>query len=427
MRPPRSGRRCSDGRDCGSEPIGRWCTIVALAIDFSRMSAQSDPAPSHARESRAGDLEVAAEAGGALLRVRGDWTLEHHAALSARVARVRGQAEAAQGVDVSGLSALDTAGARLLHALLGRERVAALLADEAALPRERRALLKAVADALAEPATSTGQEDAYALGDVLAHIGQTMVVFWRHVTALTGFIGLTLETALRVALQPRRWRVTALVASLERTGLDAVPIIALLTFLVGAVVAFLGATVLASFGASIFTVDLVAYSFLREFGVLLTAIIVAGRTASSFTAQIGSMRANEEIDAIRVLGLDPVELLVLPRVYALLIALPILSFIAMISGMVGGMLVSALTLDISPVLFLARVQDNVGLIHFWVGIAKAPIFAFLIAVIGCLEGFRVEGSAQSVGEHTTSAVVQSIFVVIVVDAIAALFCMEMGW
>ncbi|HAG73919.1 MAG TPA: ABC transporter permease, partial [Thauera sp.] len=266
-----------------------------------------------------------------------------------------------------------------------------------------------------------------ALGDVLEHVGRTMGVFWHHVVGLVGFIGLILETAARVMLQPRRWRVTALVANLEKTALDAVPIIALLTFLVGAVVAFLGATVLADFGASIFTVDLIAYSFLREFGVLLTAIIVAGRTASAFTAQIGSMRANEEVDAIRVLGLDPVELLVLPRVFALMLALPMLTFVAMVSGIVGGMLVSALTLDISPVMFLSRLESNVGLIHFLVGMSKAPIFAFLIAVIGCLEGLRVQGSAQSVGEHTTSAVVQSIFVVIVVDAIAALFCMEMGW
>ena len=146
------------------------------------MSPQTDPAPSHARESRAGDLEVAAAEGGALLRVLGDWTLQHHAALSDRVARVRGQAEAAQRVDVSDLSALDTAGARLLHALLGPERIAAVLADDSALPRERRALLKAVADALAEPlapAAPTG----YVSGDVLAHIGQTVLVFWRHVTA----------------------------------------------------------------------------------------------------------------------------------------------------------------------------------------------------------------------------------------------------
>ena len=374
-----------------------------------------------------GAAELAAMERGAVLRVSGDWTLAHHGALNARLAALDGRLDAATRVELGGLGALDTAGAQQLYALLGAERVTALLADDDALPRERRALLKAVADALAEPTVPVASVEGSALGDVLADTGEAMVAFWRHLAGLTGFIGLILETALRVAVQPRRWRMTSLVANLERTGLDAVPIIALLTFLIGAVVAFLGATVLANFGASIFTVDLVAYSFLREFGVLLTAIIVAGRTASSFTAQIGSMRANEEIDAIRVLGLDPVELLVLPRVYALLIALPMLTFVAMVSGMVGGMLVSATTLDISPVLFLSRIQDNVGLIHFWVGMAKAPIFAFLIAVIGCLEGFRVEGSAQSVGEHTTSAVVQSIFVVIVVDAIAALFCMEMGW
>ena len=376
-----------------------------------------------------GEIEFVATEGGARLCVRGEWTLAHHGTLAERVRALSAQAGAGEAatVDVDGLAALDTAGARLLHALLGPERIAALLADETALPRERRALLKAVADALAEPPVPVVGAQGSALGDVLADTGEAMVAFWRHLAGITGFIGLILETALRVAVQPRRWRMTSLVANLERTGLDAVPIIALLTFLIGAVVAFLGATVLQNFGASIFTVDLVAYSFLREFGVLLTAIIVAGRTASSFTAQIGSMRANEEIDAIRVLGLDPIELLVLPRVYALLIALPMLTFVAMVSGLVGGMLVSATTLDISPVLFLSRIQDNVGLIHFWVGMAKAPIFAFLIAVIGCLEGFRVQGSAQSVGEHTTSAVVQSIFVVIVVDAIAALFCMEMGW
>jgi phospholipid/cholesterol/gamma-HCH transport system permease protein len=374
-----------------------------------------------------GAAELAAMERGAVLRVSGDWTLAHHGALNAQLAALDGRLDAATRVELGGLGALDTAGAQQLYALLGAERVTALLADDDALPRERRALLKAVADALAEPTVPVASVEGSALGDVLADTGEAMVAFWRHLAGLTGFIGLILETALRVAVQPRRWRMTSLVANLERTGLDAVPIIALLTFLIGAVVAFLGATVLANFGASIFTVDLVAYSFLREFGVLLTAIIVAGRTASAFTAQIGSMRANEEVDAIRVLGLDPVELLVLPRVYALLIALPMLTFVAMVSGMVGGMLVSATTLDISPVLFLSRIQDNVGLIHFWVGMAKAPIFAFLIAVIGCLEGFRVEGSAQSVGEHTTSAVVQSIFVVIVVDAIAALFCMEMGW
>jgi phospholipid/cholesterol/gamma-HCH transport system permease protein len=376
--------------------------------------------------NRAGSAELVNAEGGAVLHLAGNWTLAHYRALNARVAALRGRADAATRVDVNALGALDTAGAQLLHALLGEERLAALLAEPALLPPERRALLTAVAKALRSEAESHVRSGS-ALGDVLAHIGQTMVIVWRHVTSLTGFVGLVIASMAGVLFRPPRWRLTALVANLERTALDAVPIIALLTFLVGAVVAFLGATVLASFGASIFTVDLVAYAFLREFAVLLTAIIVAGRTASAFTAQIGSMRANEEVDAIRVLGLDPVELLVVPRVFALLIALPILTFVAMIAGLIGGMVVAALTLDISPVLFLSRIQDNVGLIHFYVGIAKAPIFAFLIAVIGCLEGFRVAGSAQSVGEHTTSAVVQSIFVVIVVDAMAALFCMEMGW
>lgn len=390
------------------------------------LSADStSPAPSSV--ARPGNAELVADEGGGVLRLGGDWTLAHYRRLNQVVDRLRGRAGEAARVDLSALLALDTAGAQLICALLGSQRVEVLMAEAADVPAERRALLRAVAAALSGQDGSGARRRGSALGDVLEHVGRTMGVFWHHVVGLVGFIGLILETAARVMLQPRRWRVTALVANLEKTALDAVPIIALLTFLVGAVVAFLGATVLADFGASIFTVDLIAYSFLREFGVLLTAIIVAGRTASAFTAQIGSMRANEEVDAIRVLGLDPVELLVLPRVFALMLALPMLTFVAMVSGIVGGMLVSALTLDISPVMFLSRLESNVGLIHFLVGMSKAPIFAFLIAVIGCLEGLRVQGSAQSVGEHTTSAVVQSIFVVIVVDAIAALFCMEMGW
>lgn len=374
-----------------------------------------------------GRAELAAAAGEPLLRISGDWTLAHYRQLAAEVAALRsGPGAGVTHVDLAALGALDTAGASLLADLLGGERLQALVADPA-VPAERRALLRAVASALCAPPDKPAAAECSAIGDVLEHIGIAMVAFWRHAVGLLGFIGLTLEAALRVAVSPSCWRPTALAANLERTALDAVPIVALLTFLVGAVVAFLGATVLADFGASIFTVDLVAFSFLREFGVLLTAILVAGRTASAFTAQIGSMKANEEIDAIRVLGLDPMELLVLPRVFALLLALPMLTFIAMLSGIVGGMLVCALTLQISPTMFLSIFENDVSLRHFFVGLAKAPVFAFLIAVIGCLEGFRVSGSAQSVGEHTTSAVVQSIFVVIVVDAIAALFCMEMGW
>ena len=161
--------------------------------------------------------------------------------------------------------------------------------------------------------------------------------------------------------------------------------------------------------------------------MLLAAILVAGRTASAFAAQIGSMRANEEVDAVRVQGLNPIEMLVIPRILALLVGLPILTFVAVLAGLFGGMVVCAAALDISMPQFLAIVQEQIPLRHFYLGLGKAPIMAFMIGVIGCSEGFKVSGSAQSVGEHTTSAVVQSIFTVILIDAMAALFFMEMDW
>ncbi|MES2820760.1 MAG: ABC transporter permease [Pseudomonadota bacterium] len=378
------------------------------------------------KTSQTGGARLDSPAPEAPLQVFGDWTLAHYSHLSALVAALHGQLRAETPVDLTGLGSLDTAGGSLLVELLGPERLQPLLVN-AALPAERQALLRTLCMALTDFHEEAKPKPGFALIDLLAHIGRTVQGVARNSLALLGFIGLTLDTLARSLLRPRRWRITALVAHAEQTGLDAVPIVALLTFLVGAVVAFLGATVLAGFGASIYTVNLVAFSFLREFGVLLTAILMAGRTASAFTAQIGSMKANEEIDAIRTLGLNPIELLVLPRVLAMLVSLPILTFIAMLSGILGGALVCALTLDISPTLFLGILQSDVGVQHFWVGLAKAPVFAFLIAVIGCLEGFKVGGSAQSVGEHTTSSVVQSIFVVILLDAVAALFFMEMGW
>ena len=358
------------------------------------------------------------------LRVAGAWTLAHYQALMPQIAPLRGRVGPETKIDLSALTALDTAGARLLCELVGVETLKKAL-DDAALAPGPRKLLEAVAATFASPAAPPGV--SYHFGDVLVQIGKTTIAFWRHVVDLLGFIGLIFEALARTIHRPRRWRVTATVASLEQTGFNAVPIVALLTFLVGAVVTFLGATVLMNFGATIYTVNLVAYSFLREFGVLLAAILMAGRTASAFAAQIGSMRANEEIDAIRVLGLDPIELLVLPRVLATMLALPILTFIAMLCGIAGGIAVCAMRLDIAPDMFLSVLSNEIGPRHYFVGLVKAPIFAFLIAAIGCLEGFRVSGSAQSVGEHTTSAVVQSIFTVIVVDAVAAVFCMEMGW
>lgn len=357
----------------------------------------------------------------------GDWVLAHYAYLEPAVSALQPQLLSNAIFDLSQLGTLDTAGATLLVKLIGEKKVLELERIAPTLPLERRVLLQTVRSALQNYVTPPAQHQPGIVTELLANIGKSVESFWQNLVALIGFIGLTMEVLFATLLRPAHWRVTSLVANLQQIGLNAVPIIGLLTFMVGAVIAFLGSTVLSTFGASIFTVQLVAFSFLREFAVLLAAILMAGRTASAFTAQIGLMKANEEIDAIQTMGLNPVELLVLPRVLALLVALPMMTFIGMICGILGGIVVCALTLDISPTMFLTIMQNNVGFEHFWVGMIKAPVFAFLIAIIGCLEGFKVSGSAESVGEHTTASVVHSIFVVILLDAVAALFFMEMGW
>ena len=358
------------------------------------------------------------------VQIIGSWTLAHYSALTKQLRSAAAGSQAPQQLDASDLQALDTAGAALLIDQLGIDAVRRLLPEATALSPERQALLWAVLEAMDQEAPKA--EPPARWTDGIARLGESMLSGWQQFVMLLGFMGLTLSTLFSTLFIPKRWRVTALVAQIQQCGLNAVPIVALLTFLVGAVVAFLGATVLENFGATIYTVDLVAYSFLREFGVLLSAILLAGRTASAFTAQLGAMKVNEELDALRTQGLDPMELLVLPRILALVITLPLLTFIGMASGLLGGALVCLLALDISLAQYVIILQ-KVPVQHLLVGLGKAPIFAFLIALIGCLEGFKVEGSAQSVGEHTTSSVVQSIFVVILLDAIAALFLMEMGW
>ena len=228
--------------------------------------------------------------------------------------------------------------------------------------------------------------------------------------------------------EPRRFRLTATVYHMEQVGLDAVPLVVLLSYLVGAVIAFLGANILRDFGATIYVVELVSIAFLREFGVLLTAIVLAGRTASAFTAQIGAMVSREEIDAIRTLGLDPIDLLVIPRLLALLVTLPLLTFIAMIAGLLGGLAVGALQ-PRHPAAGVpgahARRRWNCG--TSWSACPRRRSSRMVIGLIGCLEGLQVKGTAQSVGERTTSSVVQTISLVIVLDAIAAIWFMQMGW
>ena len=361
------------------------------------------------------------------IRLTGDWTLQHYGSLRALVLKSDDiSAALLETVDLSEINSLDTAGASLLAELIGAGRLEQITARSGQLSDERRGLVTIIVQALAS-AEAMPDRTSTTIRQFLADIGKRVIKSGGQLRLLIGFAGQLIATSLAILPQPSRWRVTSFVAHLQHTGLNALPIVALLSFLVGAVVAFLGATILSDFGATIYTVNLVAFSFLREFGVILAAILVAGRTASAYTAQLGSMKVNEEIDAIKTLGLSPMELLVIPRVLAMVVALPILTFVGIVSGIVGGSLVCIFALDIALPQILHILEERIPVVHLYVGMSKAPIFAFVIATIGCLEGFKTGGSAQSVGEHTTSAVVQSIFMVILLDAIAAIFFMEMGW
>jgi phospholipid/cholesterol/gamma-HCH transport system permease protein len=361
------------------------------------------------------------------IRLTGDWTLQHYGSLRALVLKADDiSAALLETVDLSEINSLDTAGASLLAELIGAGRLEQITARSGQLSGERRGLVTIIVQALAS-AEAMPDRTSKTIRQFLADIGKRVIKSGGQLRLLIGFAGQLIATSLAILPQPNRWRVTPFVTHLQHTGLNALPIVALLSFLVGAVVAFLGATILSDFGATIYTVNLVAFSFLREFGVILAAILVAGRTASAYTAQLGSMKVNEEIDAIKTLGLSPMELLVIPRVLAMMVALPILTFVGIVSGIVGGSLVCIFALDIALPQILHILEERIPVVHLYVGMSKAPIFAFVIALIGCLEGFKTGGSAQSVGEHTTSAVVQSIFMVILLDAIAAIFFMEMGW
>ncbi|MBT5267471.1 MAG: ABC transporter permease [Rhodospirillaceae bacterium] len=261
---------------------------------------------------------------------------------------------------------------------------------------------------------------------VLAHAGEAVVSAALVGRDLLGFFGFTLVTIFGLLTFRRRLRGVAFINQIEATGLNAVPIVGLLCFLVGVVLAYMGALQLERFGAAILTVNLVGVSVLREIGVLLTAIIVAGRSGSAFTAQIGTMKVNQEVDAMETLGLSPIDVLVMPRLLALMVALPLLTFIGDILGLAGGALIAVMNLKMTISQFLTQLSLAVDFWDFGTGMIKAPIFAYVIALVGCHQGLKVSGSAESVGQRTTRSVVESIFIVIVLDAAFAVFFAELG-
>jgi len=355
---------------------------------------------------------------GARLRLRGRWTLQYATAVGALL---RDAPQQPQQVDATQVERLDSTGVLQLLRFARRHD---LDFDAFKFRPDHHALVAAIEDVVDE---RPKKKREYGFAAALGRLGFAVADNWTETIALISFMGENLAKLLRMVKEPRRFRLTATVYHMEQVGLDAVPLVFLLSYLVGAVIAFLGANVLQDFGATIYVVELVNVAFLREFGVLLTAILLAGRTASAFTAQIGAMVSREEVDAMRTLGLDPVDVLVIPRLLALLVTLPLLSFIADIAGLLGGMSVGAFALNIPPQAYLARMQETMQLRHFLVGLSKAPIFAMVIGLIGCLEGLQVQGTAQSVGERTTSSVVQAISLVIILDAIAAIWFMQVGW
>ena len=319
-------------------------------------------------------------------------------------------------IDLSDLGAMDTAGAFLLARLEYNFTLEGGTVAWHGVDGRRVALLQRVRDVIAVDTPFDAPKPT-----VLEEVGETVLAVGDDARRLLAMLGGTVRELAHVVLRPRTFRAAAVGRQMELAGVRAVPIIALMSFLIGGIVAQQGAFQLQFFGATIFTVDLVGILSLREVAPLLTAIMVAGRSGSAITAELGSMRMREEIDALRVMGLDPVNVLVLPRVLALIVVLPILSFLACLATLLGAMLTLWFYVDIAPVSFLQRLRDAVDFSTLASGLLKAPFMALIIGLIACTEGMAVRGSAESLGTHTTASVVKSIFMVIVVDGIFAVF------
>ncbi len=377
-------------------------------------------------DSKLIDIYVNREDGRVVLVLTGDWVTDNLAQIDERLRAFETQIGSEPAIfDVRALGRIDLAGAFVLGRTV-RSCARPHMQFEFIGEHDIAQKLMAEADANSEVCPPSPMPRNI-LDIVLTRSGRAVFRALHEGVETAAFFGQLLMTFGRVIAHPRRIRWNDIINVAEEAGVNALPIIALLAFFIGAVVAFLGANLLGRFGASLFTVDLVALAVLREFGVMMMALILAGRSNSAFTAHIGAMKMRQEVDAMQVLGLDTFEVLVLPRVIACVVMAPVLAFAATMSGLVGGGLVTWAVLDVSPSLFVTRMQENVPLIHFWVGLAKAPVFALAISLIGCRQGLLVEGSVQSLGERTTSSVVQALFTVIFIDAVFAMIYLELGW
>jgi phospholipid/cholesterol/gamma-HCH transport system permease protein len=357
------------------------------------------------------------EAGAVTLALLGSMRVHSIGDLDIRLDAIEGKVST---LDLSRVSEIDTSGAWLVRRLA--EDLGALITGES---EQARRLIKAVSQLMdddTEPVDRPGL-----IPRTVAKIGEMVIEFGQGVVRAIGFLGELLIALGGTIRHPGRLRVKALVYQMQLVGIDSLIIIGLMSFLVGIVIAQQGALQLREFGAEIYTIDLTGRLSMRELGVLMTAIMVAGRSGSSFAAQIGTMKLTEEIDAMRTIGVAPMEVLVIPRVLAAVFMMILLGFYASLVAIVGGAVLASIQLGIPFMIFLQRIQEVVPIYDMWVGLIKAPVFGLIIAVAGCYHGMQVKSNSEEVGRRTTQAVVTAIFAVIVLDAFFAIFFTEVGW
>jgi phospholipid/cholesterol/gamma-HCH transport system permease protein len=371
-------------------------------------------------------LTVARRSGAVTLTAAGNWTAPQAKALDRTVDAVMPECSTAHhmSIDMQSVSAFDTFGAWQLARLVRRCQSDGRTLNIQGLADSYRGLFDTVLESTAATDVEAGKGRSGLNG--LGEIGKAVDGAWRNFQLLLNMLGAVFDAILRLLRRPSDFRFTSTVHHIDRVGWQAVPIILLITFLIGCIIAQQGFFHFRKFGADDYVVDMVGILVLREIGVLIVAIMVAGRSGSSYTAELGSMKMREEIDALRTMGFDPVEILILPRVLALVVALPILTFLGSMSALYGAELVAWLYGGMSPDIFVARLKEAISVTHFKVGMIKAPFMALVIGIVACTEGFKVAGSAESLGLKTTASVVTSIFLVIVFDGLFAIFFASIG-
>jgi phospholipid/cholesterol/gamma-HCH transport system permease protein len=366
--------------------------------------------------TQAADLIERDDATGRTVILSGNLSLAHLGDLPQRIDAI----DSAASIDLAGIDHIDTIGAWIVHRLAARTQAQVVGANE-----DANRLLDVVARN--DQTIDTRPQPLHPISRVLDQIGAATKLSGTTLIGMLGFLGATVISLGHLIRHPGSIRINAIVQRLEVVGVSALGIIGLMSFLVGIVIAQQGSVQLQQFGMEVLTVNLVGRLTFRELGVLMTAIMVAGRSGSAFAAQLGTMQLNEEVDAMRTIGVQPMEALVMPRILAAVIMMPLLGFYASIVAIIGGGFLCAVSLDIPPVTFVQRLREVVPITDLYVGLVKAPVFGLIIGISGCFQGLQVRGNAEEVGLRTTAAVVQAIFLVIVIDAIFAVFFTWIGW